>query len=139
MKRWGSDERGMVSLLGICALGILMFLSATLYAVGMSRSASMRRFLDQGELRSAAEDGVRFAVSRMNRDTASAIRAEGAASDGVLLVTGRTGEADFEVYARNKGETVLLLGVGKKAAESARAVGVLKRKDGKYIIDHWER
>ena len=38
-----------------------------------------------------------------------------------------------------KGTGILLLGVGQKDGERARAVGVLKRKNGKYIIEHWER
>lgn len=138
MKQGANGERGMVSLLGVCALGILMFLAATLYAIGMSRSAANRRFLDQSALRNAAEDGVRLAVSRMNGDAATATRAEGAAWDGVLLLKGKTGDADFNVYARKKGVGILLLGVGKKDGKQARAVGVLKRKNGKYIVEHWE-
>ncbi len=139
MEQPGCGERGMISLLGVCALGILMFLAATLYTVGMSRNAAVQRFLVQDELRNGAEDGVRLAVSKMNGDSATVTRAEGAASDGMLLITGRTGEVDFEVYARNKGDKILLLSVGKKDGNQSRAVGVLKRKNGKYIIEHWER
>ena len=133
------NQRGMASLLGVCALGILIFLSGTLYAVSMSRMTAVRDFLVRNSLRNTAEDGVRLAISRMNAERGMATKAEGAVSGKAFLFTGKTGDADFDVYARKKNGQILLLGVGKQGDERARAVGVLARKNGKYVVSHWER
>ena len=133
------DERGMVSVLGISALGILLLLSAAIYAVGISHTKTAGRFLAGSMLRNAAEDGVRLGLSRMNADTGTATRAEGAASQHTRLLTGASGDAAVDVYARKKDGKILLLSVGTKGAERARAIGVARMKDGKYYIEHWER
>ena len=59
-------EKGVFSVFGICALGTLLFFSATLYAVSSSHLKAERRFLARMALRNAAEDGVRLAVLRLN-------------------------------------------------------------------------
>lgn len=133
------DERGMVSVLGISALGILLLLSAAIYAVGVSHTKTAGRFLSGSALRNAAEDGVRLGLSRMNADTGTAMRAEGAASQHMRLLTGASGDAAFEVYARKKDGKILLLSVSRSGEARARAVGVVKKTGGRYVIDHWER
>ena len=138
-RRFALGERGMFSVFGICALGTLMFLSATIYAVSMNHTASARRFLERGILRNAAEDGVRLAVARLNAEPQTAAKAEAATAKHVRLLDGASGDAKYTVYARKKDGKILLLGVGAKGAERARAVGVARTKDGKYFMDHWER
>ena len=133
------DERGMVSILGISALGILLFLSAALYAVDMSHTKSAARFLSGTALRNAAEDGVRLGLSRLNADTAAAAQAENAASRHILLLTGSSGDASFEVYARKKDGKILLLGVSRMGDDSMRAVAVAQKTGGRYVVNHWER
>ena len=59
MNRILRGERGVVSIFGLCALGILMILSATMYAVSRNHTSLARRFLARDELRNAAENGVR--------------------------------------------------------------------------------
>ena len=140
MKRDGFlGEGGLVSVLGISALGILLFLSATIYAVGASHTKAAGRFLAASALRNAAEDGVRLGLAKMNTETGTAARAEGAAFQHVSLFAGSSGDARFNVYARKKDEKLLLLSVSQKGAERARVVGVVKKTGGRYVIDHWER
>ena len=132
-------ERGMFSVFGICALGTLMFLSATIYAISMNHTASARRFLERGVLRNAAEDGVRLAVAKLNAEPQTAAKAETATAKHVRLLDGASGDAKYTVYARKKDGKILLLGIGAKGAERARAVGVAREQDGTYAMDHWER
>ncbi len=132
-------ERGMVSIFGLCALGILMIVSATMYATSRNHILSAHRFLARNELRNAAEGGVRLAVARMNADAGAAAKANGATGKKESLLTAKVGDASVEVYARKKDDRILLLGVGNKEEERARAIGVVKQSAGKYIIEHWER
>ena len=132
-------ERGMFSVFGICALGTLMFLSATIYTVNMSHTASARRFLERSAVRNAAEDGVQLALSRLNAEPATAAKAEAATSKHVKLLDGTSGDVKYTVYARKKDGKILLLSVGAKDSERARTVGVAREKEGKYLIEHWER
>ncbi len=133
-----SDEKGVFSVFGICALGTLMFFSATLYAVSSSHMGAERRFLARSAIRNAAEDGVRLAIVRMNAEAGLSAKAEAAVMKHEPLFEGASGEAKYTVYARNKEGTILLLSVGEQGEERARAVGAAKKKDGKYIIEHWE-
>ena len=139
MNRILRGERGMVSIFGLCALGILMILSATMYAVSRNHTSSARRFLARDELRNAAEDGVRLAIIRMNADATVAAKANGATGKMESLLTVKAGDASVEVFARKKGTEILLLGLGKNEEEHARAIGVVKENAGKYSIEHWER
>ena len=137
-------EKGVFSVFGICALGTLLFFSATLYAVSSSHLKAERRFLARTALRNAAEDGVRLAVARMNEDAAAAAKANGARNKKELLLTTKADDALVEVFARKKENEILLLGVGhkrekEKDEDRARTVGVVKEKEGKYVIEHWER
>ena len=132
-------ERGMVSVFGLCALGILMILSATMYSVSSNHISSARRFLARDALRNTAEDGVRLAVARMNADTETAEKAKRATSQRESILTGKIGDASFEVFARKKETGIRLLGVGMKEEERAHAIGVVKENAGKYSIEHWER
>ena len=137
-------ERGMVSIFGLCALGILMVVSATMYTVSKNHISSTRRFLARDALRNAAEDGVRLAVARMNADAATAAKANGARNKKELLLTTKADDALVEVFARKKENEILLLGVGHKGEKEkdedrARTVGVVKENEGKYVIEHWER
>ena len=132
-------ERGMVSVFGLCALGILMLLSATMYAVSRNHISSARRFLARDALRNAAEDGVRLATARMNSDAATAMKANGATGQKESLFTIKVNDAYVEVFARKKENEILLLGLGQKEEERARAIGVVKENAGKYIIQRWER
>ena len=131
-------EKGFISVTGVVALSILTFLGATLYAVGMSRRASVNRFLARSELQNAAEDIVILARAKMNEDESFAVEAERAVNEEAKLFSENFGEAQSEVYARRKGETVILLGTAKKDGHRARAVAVTVKKEGKYLIDHWE-
>ncbi|MBO6237085.1 MAG: hypothetical protein J6N22_10245, partial [Schwartzia sp.] len=90
----------MVSIFGLCALGILMILSATMYAVSRNHTSSARRFLARDELRNAAEDGVRLAIVRMNADATVAAKANGATGKMESLLTVKAGDASVEVFAR---------------------------------------
>ena len=138
-KRILRGERGMVSVFGLCALGILMVVSATMYATSRNHVSSVRRFLARDVIRNAAEDGVLLALARMNEDAGTAAKANGATSKKELLLTAKVGEASVEVYARKKDDGILLLGVGNKEEERARAIGVVKQDAGKYVIKRWER
>lgn len=133
------EERGMASVFGLCALGILMILSATMYAASRNHILAAQRFLARDTLRNAAEDGVRLAVARMNEDAGTAAKANGATGQKESLLTTRVGDASVEVFARKKENEILLLGVGQKEKERARAIGVVKENAGKYVIEHWER
>ena len=84
------------------------------------------------------EDGVRLAVSRLNAEPTTAAMAANATSKHVKLFDGVSGDAKYTVYARKKDGKILLLSVGQKGEERARAVGVAMEKDGKYLIEHWE-
>lgn len=139
MNRILRGERGVVSIFGLCALGILMILSATMYAVSRNHASSARRFLARDEIRNAAEDGVRLAIVRMNADATVAAKANGATGKMESLLTVKAGDASVEVFARKKGNEILLLGLGKNEEEHARAIGVVKENAGKYSIEHWER
>ncbi len=132
-------EQGMISILGLSALGILLFLSGTIYTVGLSHTRTAGRFLAGCALRNAAEDGVRLGLAKLNAETGTAARAEGAASRHVSLFTGASGDATIQVYARRKEGRILLLSVSQRGEERARAIGVAKKTGGKYVIDHWER
>lgn len=132
-------ERGMASVFGLCALGILMIVSATMYATSRNHMMSARRFLARDAVRNAAEDGVRLAVARMNADVGTAAKANGAISDRESLFKTKVGDTAVEVFARKRGDEILLLGVGNKNEERARALGIVKKSGGKYIIEHWER
>ena len=132
-------ERGMASILGLSALGILLLLSATIYAVGVSRTKAAGRFLAGSALRNAAEDGVRLGLAKMNAEAGTAARAEGAAFRHVSLLRGSSGDATFDVYARKKDGKILLLSVSHRGEERVRAVGVAKKSGGRYVVDHWER
>ncbi len=134
----------MISIFGLCALGILMIISAAMYTVSKNHISSARRFLVRDALRNAAEDGVRLAVARMNTDVDIAMQANGATAKKKSLLTTKVGDASVEVFARKKETEILLLGVGKKEREevekdSARVVGVVKENAGKYVIERWER
>ncbi len=131
-------EKGVFSAFGICALGTLLFFSATLYAVSSSHLKAERRFLARTALRNAAEDGVRLAVLRLNAEAALSAQAEAAVQKHAQLFSGASGEAKYKVYARRKDGNLLILSVGEQGEERARVVGVAEKKDGKYIIDHWE-
>ena len=131
-------ERGMVSVFGLCALGILMIVSVTMYAVSKNHISSAHRFLARDTLRNAAEDGVRLAVLRLNTEAAMSAQAEAAVQKHAQLFSGASGEAKYKVYARRKDGKLLILSVGEQGEERARVVGVAEKKDGKYIIDHWE-
>ena len=144
MNRILRGERGMISIFGLCALGILMIISAAMYTVSKNHISSARRFLVRDALRNAAEDGVRLAVARMNTDVDIAMQANGATAKKKSLLTTKVGDASVEVFARKKETEILLLGVGKKEREeaekdSARVVGVVKENAGKYVIERWER
>ena len=139
MNRILRGEKGMVSVFGLCALGILIILSATMYAVSRNHVSSARRFLARDELKNAAEDGVRLAIARMNADATVAAKANGATGKMESLLTVKAGDASVEVFARKKGTEILLLSLGKKDEEHARAIGVVKENAGKYVIEHWER
>ena len=144
MNRIFRGERGMVSLFGLCALGILMIVSATMYAVSRNHISSARRFLARDALRNAAEDGVRLAVAQMNASTTAADKANGATDKKESLITAKVGDASVEVFARKNGSEILLLGVSQKGEkgkdeERARVVAVVKENAGKYAIEHWER
>ena len=132
-------ERGMASVFGLCALGILMILSATMYATSRNHILAAQRFLARDAIRNAAEDGVRLAVTRMNEDAGTATKANGATDKKESLFTTRVGDASVEVFARKKDNEILLLGVGQQEGERARALGVVKESAGKYVIEHWER
>jgi hypothetical protein len=127
-------ERGMVSIFGLCALGILMVVSATMYTVSKNHISSTRRFLARDALRNAAEDGVRLAVLRLNTEAAMSAQAEAAVQKHAQLFSGASGEAKYKVYARRKDGKLLILSVGEQGEERARVVGVAEKKDGKYII-----
>lgn len=134
----------MISIFGLCALGILMIISAAMYTVSKNHISSARRFLVRDALRNVAEDGVRLAVARMNTDVDIAMQANGATAKKKSLLTTKVGDASVEVFARKKEAEILLLGVGKKEREeaekdSARVVGVVKENAGKYVIERWER
>ena len=131
-------ERGVFSVFGICALGTLLFFSATLYAVCSSHLKSERRFLARTALRNAAEDGVRIAIMRLNAGAGMSEKAEAAVSAHVQLFDGASGDAKYKVYARSKDGKILILSVGEKGEERARVIGVAEKKDGRYFIDHWE-
>ncbi len=131
-------ERGAFSLLGLCALGIVVFFSAAAYAAAMRHMASEARLIERTALRNAAEDGVRLALVRMEEDAALAARAEAASAAHVLLLSGASGGAAFQVYARKENGTVLLLSVSRGGEARARAAAVLRAQDGRYIVDHWE-
>ena len=137
-RRQRLGERGVFSIFGVCALGILTILTVTVYAVSMSHTASARRFLERGALRNTAEDGVRLAVSRLNAEPTTAAIAANATAKHVKLFDGVSGDAKYTVYVRKKDGKILLLSVGQKGEERARAVGVAMEKDGKYLIEHWE-
>ncbi len=132
-------QRGMISILALAALGILLFLTGTLYAVGKERVTAAHRFLGRNALRDTADSGVRFAVSRLNSDPEAASRAESYVFREKLLLSGTMGESTFDVYVRKKDGNLLLLSVGKKGEDMARAVGAVVKVDGKYRIEHWER
>lgn len=132
-------ERGMASVFGLCALGILMILSATMYATSRNHIRAAHRFLERDALRNAAEDGVRLAVARMNENMGTAAKANGATDEKESLLTAKVGDASVEVFARKKENEILLLGVGAKEKERARAVGAVKESAGKYVIVRWER
>lgn len=132
-------ERGVFSIFGVCALGILTLLTVTIYAVSMSHTASARRFLERGALRNTAEDGVRLAISRLNTEPAAVDEARNATAKHVKMFDGVSGDAKYTVYVRKKDGKILLLSVGQKGEERARAVGVAIEKNGKYLIEHWER
>lgn len=132
-------ERGMASVFGLCALAVLMMVSATMYAVSRNYMLSAQRFLVRDTLRNAAEDGVRLAVARMNEDAAAAAKANGAASKNETLLTVKIGNASVEVFARKREGEILLLGLGKQDEERARAIGAVKEREGKYVITRWER
>ena len=132
-------ELGMVSIFGLCALAVLMILSATMYAASRTHILTAQRFLARDALRNAAEDGVRLALSRMNTDAGTAAKANGATGQKESLLTTSIGDASVEVFARKKADEILLLGLGMKDEERARAIGVVKQSGGKYVIDHWER
>ena len=132
-------ERGMASIFGLCAVGILMIVSTTMYATSRNHILSARRFLARDALRNAAEDGVRLAVARMNEDAALAAKANGATNKKESLLATKMGDASVEVFARKKENEILLLGVGKEAEEHARTLGVVRRNEGKYVIVRWER
>ena len=132
-------ERGMASVFGMCALGILMLVSATMYATSRNHISSARRFLAREALRNASEDGVRLAAARMNEDTETAAKANGATGKKESLFATKVGDASVEVFARKKDDEILLLGLGKKEEERARAIGVVKKNAGKYVIVGWER
>ncbi len=134
----GSSQRGMFSIFGVCALGTLMIFSAALYAVGSSHTGSAKRYLARNALRNTAEDGIRLAVRRMNADPAAMTDAENAVSKHIKLLEGTSGDAGYTVYARHVDGMVLLLSVGEQGDEKIRAVGAARKKDGSYIIDHWE-
>ena len=89
-------------------------------------------------LRNAAEDGVRLAIVRMNAEAGLSAKAEAAVMQHERLFEGTSGSASYKVYARNKDGKILLLSVGEQGEERARVVGAAEKKDGKYIIDHWE-
>ena len=129
----------MASLFGLCALGILMMVSATIYATGRNHIATAHRFLARDALRNAAEDGVLLAVAWMNEDAATAAKASGAVSHKAPLLRTKVGDASVEVFARNKGNEILLMSVGKQEKERARAVGAVKKNAGTYMIVRWER
>lgn len=131
-------EKGVFSVFGICALGTMLFFSATLYAVSSSHLGAERRFLARSALRNAAEDGVRLAIVRMNAEAGLSAKAEAAVMQHERLFEGTSGSASYKVYARNKDGKILLLSVGEQGEERARVVGAAEKKDGKYIIDHWE-
>ena len=95
-------ERGVFSLFGVCALGILMLLSTAIYAISMSYMTSSRRFLDRGGIRNTAEDGVRLAVSRFNVEPLTAAKAETADLKYAKLFDGLSGDVKYTVYARKK-------------------------------------
>ena len=99
---------------------------------------SARRFLARDAVRNAAEDGVRLAVLRLNAEAALSAQAEAAVQKHAQLFSGASGEAKYKVYARRKDGKLLILSVGEQGEERARVVGVAEKKDGKYIIDHWE-
>ena len=84
---------------------------------------SARRFLARDAVRNAAEDGVRLAVARMNADVGTAAKANGAISDRESLFKTKVGDTAVEVFARKRGDEILLLGVGNKNEERARALG----------------
>lgn len=128
----------MASVFGLCALGILMIVSATMYATSRNHMLSARRFLARDAVRNAAEDGVRLAVLRLNAEAAMSAQAEAAVQKHAQLFSGASGEAKYKVYARRKDGKLLILSVGEQGEERARVVGVAEKKDGKYIIDHWE-
>lgn len=128
----------MASVFGLCALGILMIVSATMYATSRNHMLSARRFLARDAVRNAAEDGVRLAVLRLNAEAALSAQAEAAVQKHAQLFSGASGEAKYKVYARRKDGKLLILSVGEQGEERARVVGVAEKKDGKYIIDHWE-
>ena len=132
-------ERGMASIFGLCTLAILMIVSATMYATSMNHITSVRRFLARDALRNAAEDGVRLAAAQMNADAGTAAKANGATGKKELLFTTKVGAASVDVFARKKADEILLLGLGKKEEERARAIGVVKQNAGKYVIERWER
>ena len=111
MNRILRGERGMISIFGLCALGILMIISAAMYTVSKNHISSARRFLVRDALRNAAEDGVRLATARMNSDAATAMKGEPPnsapaimAEDGVRLAVARM-NTDVDIAMQANGAT----------------------------------
>ena len=86
----------------------------------------------------AGGTNLRLAVLRLNAEAALSAQAEAAVQKHAQLFSGASGEAKYKVYARRKDGKLLILSVGEQGEERARVVGVAEKKDGKYIIDHWE-
>lgn len=133
------EERGFASLFGLMALGVLSFLAMAAFVINYKELETTQRFLSGLELQLEAQNGIIAAVGFIEGDSAVQEKISSASSPvNIFSRSNQEGTISCQVYAKTKRDVVILLAISQQGSRHRRAVAYLKRKAGRFFIDHWE-
>jgi len=138
--RRAGQERGFISFVGLLILSVVSFFGVAAFTINEKEFETTRRFLNAVPLQMEAQNGILAVADFIDRDPAAWDKIQRASGEAVeiLQLQNSTEKIACTVYAKQKADHILLLAVSEKSDGRSRAVAHLVKRNGHFIIEHWE-
>ena len=138
--KMAGQERGSLSLIGLLILSVVAFFGVAAFTIQEKEWETTRLFLNAVPLQMEAQSGILAAVEIINGEIETRDKLQHAAGEAVPIFQMQhpSGAIACTVYAKQKADRILVLAVSEQREGRSRAVAHLVKREGRFIIEHWE-